>query len=86
MRKVEENVQWFRYEWEKYSQVQWHSEKNKICLQQQTELKSVIDELWELMQIPKQSYNRMKKAVHCGIIWKVKNDEGKDSGVLQHKV
>ena len=38
------------------------------------------------MQIPKKSYNRMKKEFHRGIIWKVKNDEGKDSGVLQHKV
>ena len=29
LRKVEENVQQFRAEWEKYSRVQWHSEKNK---------------------------------------------------------
>ena len=35
--KVEGNVQRFRDEWEKYNQVQWHSEKNKSCLQQQTE-------------------------------------------------
>ena len=28
----------------------------------------------------------MKKAVHCGIVWKVKNNEGRRSGVLQYKV
>ena len=63
-----------------------HSEKNKSCLKEQTKLKSAIDELWELMQIPKHSYNIMKKEVQCGIIWKVNNDEGKYNGVLQHKV
>ena len=61
LRKVEGNVQQFRAEWEKYSRVQWHSEKNKSCLKQQTELKSAIDELWELMKIPKHSYNIMNK-------------------------
>ena len=34
LRKVEENVQQFRAEWEKYIQVQWHGEENKSCLQQ----------------------------------------------------
>ena len=24
--------------------------------------------------------------VHCGVDWEVKNSEGKDSGVLEHKV
>ena len=38
------------------------------------------------MKIPKKSYKRIKKEFHYGIIWKVKNDEVKDSGVLQHKV
>jgi hypothetical protein len=51
-------------------------------LQQKTELQEAIDELWELMRIVKKSYNRGKKEVHCGVDWRVKNDEGKDSGVL----
>ena len=39
-------------------------------------------QLSELQEI----YNRMKKEVHYVIIWKVKNDESKDSEVLQYKV
>jgi hypothetical protein len=39
-----------------------------------------------LMQIPKESYSRVKKVIHCEDDWKVKNNEGKDSGALQHKV
>ena len=62
------------------------AKKNKSFLQQQTELKGSIDELWKLMQIPKKSYNRVKQEYHCKVEWRVKNDEGKDSGVQQHKV
>ena len=60
----------------------WQSKENKISLQQQTELQEAIDELWSLMQMPKMSCRRMKKAVHCGIVWKVKNSEGRDNGEL----
>jgi hypothetical protein len=28
----------------------------------------------------------MKKVIHCEDDWKVKNEEGKDNGALQHKV
>ena len=28
---------------------------------------------------------RMKKTIHYGIIWKVKNSEGRDNGALQYK-
>ena len=38
------------------------------------------------MKIPKKSYSRVKQADHCKVEWRVKNDEGKDSGILQHKV
>ena len=38
------------------------------------------------MQIPKKRYNKVKHAYQCKVKWRVKNDEGKDSGVLQHKV
>ena len=38
------------------------------------------------MEIPKKSYSRVKQEDHCKVEWRVKNDEGKDSGVLQHKV
>ena len=51
-----------------------------------TELEKAINELWELMQVPKKIYSRMIKTVHCGVDWEVKNSEGKDSGVLEHKV
>ena len=87
LRKNEENVQQFRDEWEKCSRVQWHSVENKSCLQQQrTKLEDVIDELWQLMKIPKKRYSRIKQEDHCKVEWRVKNDEGKDNGVLQHKV
>ena len=36
--------------------------------------------------MPKKSYKRMIKTVHYGVDWEVKNSEGKDSGVLEHKV
>ena len=55
-------------------------------MQQQTELKSAIAELWELMKIPKKSYSRVKQANHCKVEWRMKNEEGKDNGVLHHKV
>ena len=38
------------------------------------------------MKIPKKIYSRVKQAYHCKVEWRVKNDEGKDSGILQHKV
>ena len=62
------------------------SNQNKICFQQKTKLKDVIDELWKLMKIPKKSYSRVKQADHCKVGWRVMNDEGKDNGVLQQKV
>ena len=43
-------------------------------------------ELWDLIQIPKKSYIKMKKAFHCEIVWKVKNNEGRENGELQYKV
>ena len=36
--------------------------------------------------MPKKSYNRMIKTIHYGVDWEVNNSEGKDSGVLEHKV
>ena len=38
------------------------------------------------MKIPKKSYSRVEWADHCKVEWRVKIDEGKYSGVLQHKV
>ena len=38
------------------------------------------------MQFAKKSYSRVKQGNKCEVRWRVKNDEGKDSGVLQHKV
>lgn len=48
-------------------------------MQQKIELQEAIDELWELMRIVKKSYSRGKKSFHCGVDWRVKNDEGKDN-------
>ena len=45
-----------------------------------------MDELWELLQIPKENYSRAKGEVHCEDDWKVKNSEGNGSGALQYKV
>ena len=39
-----------------------------------------------MIQIPKKNYTRVKQANHCKVEWRLKNDEGKDNGVLQHKV
>ena len=66
--------------------MKWRSNENPISLQQKTELEKVIDEHRELMQMPKKRYKRMIKTVHYGVDWEVKNSEGKDSGVLEHKV
>ena len=66
--------------------MQWKSKENKIRLQQKTELQEAIDELWNLMQIPKMSCSKIKKEIHGGIVWKVKNNEGRDSGALQYKL
>lgn len=66
--------------------MQWKSNKNKVCLQKKTELQEAIDELWELMQDPKKSYNRTKQVNHCKFEWRVNNYEIKDSGTLQHKM
>ena len=55
-------------------------------MQQKTELQEVLDELWELMQIPEKNYSRVKQLIHCGGVWRMKNNEGKDSGALQDKV
>ena len=49
-------------------------------------MQEVLDELWELMQIPEKNYNRVKQVIHCRVDWRMKNNEGKDSGALQHKV
>ena len=49
-------------------------------------MQETIDGLWEFMQIPKKSYNKMRKVVHCGIFWKVNNNEGRSIGALQYKV
>ena len=38
------------------------------------------------MKIPKKSYSRVKHIDHYKVEWNVENEEGKDSGVLQHKV
>jgi hypothetical protein len=35
--------------------------------------------------MPKESYNKMKKVIHHGIDWRVKNSEGRDNGELQYK-
>ena len=59
---------------------------NNIKLQQKIEWQETIDELWEFMQIPKKSQRKMKKAFHYGIVWKVKNCEGRSSKALQYKV
>ena len=85
-RKLEEGNQQFENECTECSKVQWESNQHKICFQQKTKLKDVIDELWKLMKIPKKSYNRVKQADHCRVEWRVRNEEGKDTGVLQHKV
>ena len=84
-RKVEEGNQQFENECTECSKVQWESNQNKICFQHKTKLNDVIDELWKLMKIPKKIYSRVKEEDHCKFEWRVKNDEGKDSGVLQHK-
>ena len=65
---------------------QLEGENDKSYFQQGAELQSEIDELWKLMKIPKKSYNRVEWENHCKVEWRVKNDEGKDNGVLQHKV
>ena len=57
----------------------WQSNENHITLQQKNEWEKDIDELWELMQMPKKSYNRMIKTIHYGVDWEVNNSEGKDS-------
>lgn len=85
LKRAEENNQQFKEEWIKYSKMQWQSNEDQICFQQKIELEEAIDELWELMQIPKKSYNRVKQ-VHCGNVWRMKNDEGKNNGALQHKI
>ena len=64
----------------------WQSNEGQISLQQKIELEKTIDEQWNLMQIPKESYSKMKKVIHCEIAWRMKNSEGRDSGALQHKV
>ena len=38
------------------------------------------------MKIPKKSYGRVKQADHYKVEWRVRNEEGKDNGVLQHQV
>ena len=49
-------------------------------------MQEAIDELWELMQVPKKIYSRTKQVIHCKVKWRVNNDEIKDSGTLLHKV
>ena len=66
--------------------MQWQGKENKISLQQQATLECAIGELWELMQMPKENYNRAKGTVQCGDDWEVKNIESRDSGELQNKV
>ena len=62
--------------------MQWKRYEDEISLQQKIELQETIDELCEQMQIPKRSYNQMKKVIHCEDDWRVKNHKGKDSGTL----
>jgi len=85
-RKTEENNQQFDNECIGCGRMLWQSNESKICFQQNIELEKAIDELWNLMQISKESYNIMKKVIYYEDDWKVKNREGRDNGALQHKV
>ena len=49
-------------------------------------MEKVIEDIWKLMQIPKESYNQMKQVVYYEDDWEVKNNEGKVNGALQHIV
>ena len=68
------------------SRMCWQRTGNKIRLQQNIELQETIDELWHFMQITKKGYRKMKKEVHYGIVWKVKNSEVRSNEALQYKV
>jgi len=76
LREAEGSNQQFREEWIKCSRVQWKSEENKSCLQQQIEIQETIDELWNLRQISKNIYSKMKEAAHCKEDWEVQKSEG----------
>ena len=64
----------------------WQRTGNKIRLQQKIALQETIDELWEFVQIHKKSCSKMKKEIHYGIFWKVKNSEGRRNETLPYKV
>lgn len=53
---------------------------------QKDRLDLMIDYWWKLMQFSKESYNIIHETVHCRVELKVRNDECKYSGTLQHKV
>lgn len=84
--KDEGSNQQFKYERKMCSEMQWQSNKTKICYQQRIELQEAIDEPWDLTQVPRKRYNRAKLGIHCKVGWRVNNVEGKESGAQQHKV
>lgn len=85
-KKDERSNQQFKYERTTCSEMQWQSNKINICYQYRIELQEANDELWDLMRVPKKTYNRYKQVIHCKVGWRVNNVEGKDSRALHHKV
>jgi hypothetical protein len=85
-RKDGKGNQQFSDERIKCSRMLWKSNEDQISLQQKNELEKVIAELWNLMQMPKESYNKIKQVIYCRNDCKVKNRESEGSGALQYKV
>jgi len=48
-------------------------------------LEDEIIKLWNLMQFFKRRCNKVRRPFHCEVELKMKNSEGRDSGILQHK-
>jgi hypothetical protein len=63
----------------------WQRSEDQISLQQKSELEKAIAELWKLMQMPKERYNKIKQVIYCRNDWKVRNSESEGSRALQYK-
>jgi hypothetical protein len=60
--------------------------KIKLACSRKTELEKAIAELWNLMQMPKESHSKIKQVIYCRNDCKVKNRESEGSGALQYKL